>query len=687
MTGISHKPFRLFFQHLARGLFVTSALISLPSLANRQVPPEVFFQNAKVSEAVIAPGGHKLAMTAIALGRRELRVIEFVPELKARVVARFGDADIVNVRWVNDDRLVFSITDELIGQGDVSQRAPGLYAVNADGTSLRELVLNRPEATGGSLEGTRIKKVEPLPFNHVLIDVPRIKPKGGEADVVIGRINYNSDLSLQSLTPLWLDTVTGRVKAATFENTPANANTWIFDAEGQARGVHTLQADVHRFFWRTPERNTWELVHESKGVDPSFRAELVDRDGRLWVRAVEDGPGSYSGFTRFDFKANQPELPALVSTPGFDFQGKLVQDEATGRALGVRLHTDTEQTHWFDAAMQTVQEQADKVLPGRVNRLLCGNCDRPDGFVVVKSYSDQDPGRYLLYEKKSQRWSQLSTILDGIDPHQMATVDLQRIKTRDGSEMPVWLTIPKGIKPGTPAPAVVLIHGGPWTRGGYWEWEDLPQFLASRGYLVISPEFRGSTGYGGSWYRAGWKQWGQSMQDDVADALIWAQKKGLAAPKACVAGASYGGYSALMALARNPELFACGISWLAVTDLNLLVNGSWWINDDMSSGARAFVLPELVGHPVHDAAMLKAHSPIHLADKIKAPLLLAMGEADRRVPLAHGNRMRAALTEAGNPPQWVTYPGEGHGWSQAKTRIDFAKKVELFLHQHVPVKQ
>jgi dipeptidyl aminopeptidase/acylaminoacyl peptidase len=169
------------------------------------------------------------------------------------------------------------------------------------------------------------------------------------------------------------------------------------------------------------------------------------------------------------------------------------------------------------------------------------------------------------------------------------------------------------------------------------------------------------------------------MQDDVADALLWAQKQGLASSRACIMGASYGGYSTLMGLVRHPGLYRCGVAWVAVSDLSLFVEGAWRVNDDISGLSRSQLLPQLVGDAKADARMIAANSPVLLADQIKAPLLLAYGEADLRVPLAHGERLRAALQKAGNPPEWITYPGEGHGWDLLKNKVDFAQRVERFL--------
>jgi dipeptidyl aminopeptidase/acylaminoacyl peptidase len=265
----------------------------------------------------------------------------------------------------------------------------------------------------------------------------------------------------------------------------------------------------------------------------------------------------------------------------------------------------------------------------------------------------------------------------------MATLDFHRIKTRDGADLPVWVTTPaKSVAAATPPAAVVLVHGGPWLRGGHWRWDDDAQFLASRGYVVVEPEFRGGTGFGDAHFRAGWKQWGGLMQDDVADAVKWAAGKGLIDPKrVCIAGASYGGYATLMGLIKHPELYRCGIAWVAVTDPRLLFAFSWL--SDMSEEAKKYDLRTLIGDPDKDAAMLRAAAPVELAGRIKAPVMLAFGGVDQRVPLEHGTLMRDALRAAGNVPEWVVYPEEGHGWLRIESRVDFANRAERFLAKYL----
>jgi dipeptidyl aminopeptidase/acylaminoacyl peptidase len=211
----------------------------------------------------------------------------------------------------------------------------------------------------------------------------------------------------------------------------------------------------------------------------------------------------------------------------------------------------------------------------------------------------------------------------------------------------------------------------------------MAQFLASRGWLVIEPEFRGSDGYGRVHMEAGFRQWGQAMQDDVADALLWARAQGLAGDRACIVGGSYGGYSALMGLVRHPELYRCASAWVAVTDLFLFLEGSWWVRDDIPDAGRRHTLPAMVGDADKDRAMLQANSPLLQAARIQAPVQLIWGGKDRRVPIEHGERLRSALKDAGRPPEWVVYGDEAHGFARGDNRVDMAQKLEAFLRRHL----
>jgi dipeptidyl aminopeptidase/acylaminoacyl peptidase len=658
-------------------LLNTLLLALSPLAANAQsapaIPIEQFFQRPALLNAKLSPSGNKIALTT---SRGDTRVGLIVIDVtggspKALRAATFSDSDITQFYWVSDERLVFSVVDLQDGSGEDMYVASGLFSVNSDGTSMRRLVSR--QGRNDSLDGRMLK------WNHELLDVPQQQEGVRPDEVIIGEEHF-SHKTMTSITPKWLNVRTGRTRAMESEG-PDGTIGWEFDSKGEPRVAYSRVDGKTSTYWRGPGDKKWTLLTQDDVLESKFSPRAVDDLGNLYVTQIDKS--GYSVLKLFDFKTGKPSTSTVLETPGFDFTGTVLVGRPGTRALGVHITTDAEQTIWFDEGMKRAQAMVDAQLPGRVNRISCQRCGADDMVLLVRSFSDRDPGKLYHYEAASKRWNLVGNVQEEIDPQRMSRVSMHRIKARDGRDLPVWLTQPVGVKAGQPAPAVVLVHGGPWTRIGYWQWKAQEQFLASRGYLVISPEFRGSTGYGSDHYRAGWKQWGQAMQDDVADALLWAQKKGLASDKACIAGASYGGYSTLMGLVRHPDLYKCGIAWVAVTDLKLLLEGGWGVIDDTENSSRRYELPKLIGDVNTDAKMLAENSPVLRASDMKAPLLLAFGESDHRVPLAHGERLRAALTKAGHPPEWVTYSNEAHSWRQVATQVDFARRMEKFLAQHL----
>lgn len=685
----------VFFIHIATclvaGLFALDARAQTPApgsgsaatavaTAAARLPAELFFKNRDVLDAQLSPSGTLLALTTAASAKRvALAVIDLGPGGAVTRAAEFSDADVVRFNWVNDKRLIFNVVDLESGSGEDRYAAPGLYGVDADGSNLRQLVARRPAR--GVVDGGRTNRGEALAYNHALLNVPRAAPGAENDEVIVGTLISDSQNNLSQVVPLWLNTRSGRTRRMDL-SAPDGSIGWLFDSTGQARVAMTRRQGKQGVHWRGPGQTDWQLLSEEGALQTAFTPRHVDDAGNLYVTQPR-GPQGHAVLVRYDFERRAPAEQAWVQAPGFDAYGTVLDAERGAAASGVRVDTDAETTVWFDPQMKALQELVDQRLPDSINRISCRRCGEPGMMVLVRQFSDRQPGQLWLYTAATQQWRGVAKVVGGVDPALMARVNFQRIKARDGRDLPLWLTLPVGRLPGSPGPAVVLVHGGPWMRGGYWQWSAMEQFLASRGYLVINAEFRGSQGYGQAHFQAGWKQWGRAMQDDVADAVLWAQAQGLADKRVCIAGPNYGGYSALMGLARHPELYRCGVAWVAVTDPFLYLEGSWWIGDNISSWGRQHTLPQLVGDSKADADMLTSVSPVAQAERIRAPVLLAFGEADRRVPLAHGKRLREALRKAGREPVWVTYPDEGHTWRLPQTRADFARRLEVFLGEHL----
>ncbi len=655
-----------------------TAPIAAPAAAPPPPPASAFYSRPAIEQAQLSPSGRWLAiLVPVGKLRNALAMVDVDDPQKVRIIANFNDFDIYRLDWVNEDTVVFNVVDWRVANGE-RRDAPGLFSIGRDGEGLRQLVQLR----GNFVTGLQRPGIQPLSAHHVLLHVPN----DGGNEVIVGELQFDAGRDFATVVAKRLNVKTGRATAVA-QQVPPNVQQWFFDGKGTPRAVVNRQGGG-RFAlqWHDLASDTWKVLNTFTYLDASWAPVAVDASGELFVTA-NSGPAGEAVLKRFDFATGKPEAEPMVSTPGFDFQGSLLSETPGGVKLGVRTTTDAETTVWFDPLLKAAQADIDRRLPGRINHLSCRACGTERMTVLVRSWSDRDPGDLWLWraavpKQADAMWIKVGSMRPAIDPRRMATLDLHRIKARDGRDLPVWVTTPMGTKKGQPLPAVVLVHGGPWVRGVSWGWHADAQFLASRGYLVIEPEFRGSTGYGFQHLRAGFKQWGQAMQDDVADATRWAAQTAGADPKRiCIAGASYGGYSTLMGLVRDPDLYRCGIAWVAVTEPRLMYE--WSFSGDLSETWRRYGLPVLLGDPTTDAAILEQASPLSQASRIKAPLMLVFGESDQRVPLEHGTRMRKALQDAGNPPTWVSYPSEGHGWLLEATRLDFANRVETFLAEQL----
>ncbi|MES2077430.1 MAG: prolyl oligopeptidase family serine peptidase [Pseudomonadota bacterium] len=658
---------------LLRAACLVAGLLLAAGAAADAVPPPAlsFFEQARFDAPKLSPGGAFLAArTALPDGRLRLSVVR-LDDLSVKVVAAFGDADVGHFDWVNDERLVFDATDSRQTDSDDGS-APGLFAVNRDGGGLRQLVETGWGERSGHLGGKL------LDWDHFLL------PQPGRQDndyVYVLHPVRAADNSVRGWSLWHLNTVSGHAGAVP---APGNGDVqdWLLDQNGEPRLAVTLQDRTATVLLR--EGDNWRQLNQYDAYSGqnvgrrNFHPVGFGPDGALYVAA--NGGRDKSGLYRLDLATGQPGKERLLDLDGYDFDGGLVS--ADGRLLGVSYLSDVHGNAWFDPRMRALQASVDALLPGRVNQLATARRgDSP--WLLVHSYSDREPGDYLLYHSASKQLTRIGQRREHIVPAQMGRQVLVHYQARDGLPIPAWITYPRDSARKN-LPLVLLVHGGPYTRGNSWGWNAEAQFLASRGYAVMEPEPRGSTGFGFRHFRAGWKQWGLAMQDDLADGVKWAAARGIADPKrVCIAGASYGGYATLMGLVNDPGLYRCGVAWAGVTDIQLMYDGHWSGESDLGEGWKRWGMPHLIGDPVKDAAQLAATSPLRQAARIKRPLLLAYGGDDHRVPLYHGEKFYAAV-KAGNPDvEWISYPKEGHGWKLLADQVDFWGRVEKFLDRHI----
>ncbi|MCC2956939.1 S9 family peptidase [Massilia sp. IC2-477] len=639
-----------------------SSGLAIDAHAEAALPPvELFFSNPLLAKAELSPSGRYLAALSGAPGRRDMLIVVDLQENKATPVASYNDVDVLQFQWVNDGRLLFNVSDKQIGPGG-NYLASGLYAVNRDGGEMRQLASRRASAP-------RMLSW----FTYMLGQ--RGAQDSNEVYVLSSDPGQNEKVFTTNL--LRLNTLTGQSQAV---SRPGQVDSWVLDNAGEPRLTLHASGGTTTMHYREPASGKWRQLAQFPtyaGSKEGFTPVGFGADGKLYVRAYAGKDAA--ALHTLDLATGKVDPQGVVVMPGYDFDGGLVSRR--GKVLGAVIETDAPGSVWFDKEMTAIQQAVDKLLPNAANLIsVAANPEAP--WVLVHSLSDVRPLAYYLYSPGSGKLNPVGNSYEGIDPARMGRQDPVRYKARDGREIPALLTVPPG--GGKNLPLVVLVHGGPYVRGNHWGWAPDTQFLASRGYAVLEPDFRGSRGYGTAHFQAGFKQWGLAMQDDIADGARWAIAQGIADPKRiCIAGASYGGYAALMGLVKDPDLYKCGINWVGVTDISLLFNGHWSFDSDLSEDWKNHGMPLMIGDPVKDAAQFRATSPIEQASKITQPLLLAYGAVDRRVPLYHGNQFREAVQAHNKQVEWVVYEDEGHGWTRPQNRFDFWKRVESFLGRHI----
>lgn len=649
--------------------FSAASCLSLPCHAADAplIPAADFFSNPAFGGLKLSPSGRYLAVKLTAPNGREQLTVTNIATRESTTVAYYSKADIGRFAWVNDDRLIYDTADKKLGLGD-QRFGPGLFAVDRNGEKNRQLA----SRTGSVIQKNQSREM--LPWHTFMLTQEGAQDKD-EVYAIDAEFNAPGDWAYSKL--IRLNTKTGR--RATIER-PGDVMNWLLDAQGEPRIATTLEAGKETVHYLDPQTKAWRKLatFDAFTTDKNAYVPLAfGPDGVLYIaaRAGRD----HAALHTLDLTTGAISPKPLVALDGYDFHGKLIM--GNGKLLGIRYLTDGEGTTWFDAAMKTAQEEIDAQLSDTVN--VVTPPARPETpYLLVEAYSDTQPHAYFIYDTANKTLTAIGKAYPNIQPEQMGTMQFIRYAARDGLPVPAWLTLPKSEKKNLPL--VVMVHPGPFRRGGEWGWEPSAQFLASRGYAVLSPEYRGSTGYGEKHFQAGWKQWGLGMQDDIADGVKWAITQGIADPsRICIAGTSYGGYAALMGLAKNPELFKCGIEWAGITDLGLMYSGHWSFRSDLPPMWKKYGMPVLVGDPVKDAEQLKNTSPVHQAARITQPLLMAHGTLDMSVPLYHGTKFRDVVKVHNKQVEWVEYDEEGHGWFLPSNRIDFWTRVEKFLDKNI----
>lgn len=669
---------------LPRLLPILAAFVLLPAAVAQNapapkatpIPVEDFFRNARFAQVTLSPSGRYLAAIVPINERRNIAIIDLNETSKVSIITAFKESDVRSIAWVNDDRLVYSLID--LQRPVADQLGAGLFAVNRDATEYRELspVEMRDNALGRPRGNRALSNVYRSASLYTVFRPTQ------DNDIIISSTERNArfpDL-------FRIDTKTGR-KTLITESRPGDVVEWVVDRDYVARAAVTtadkFAADKDKLkqtvWYRDSATAPWGKVvefHPFTEPEKQLAPVAFDYEGRLIVSARngEDRASLYY----YDAAGNKLG-EKVIAHKDYDVEGGLVFDYNTKKLVGVQIEGERPQQVWFDKDWATWHRMLDQALPGRVN-LISRNTDAKR--LLVYSFSDKDPGKYYLFDTEKRQLVEFLAARPWIKPEQMAEMRFMRYTARDGLSIPAYLTLPPG-RPAKDLPLVVLVHGGPYVRGETWGFDRDSQFLASRGYAVLQPDFRGSLGYGWTHYASGLKQWGLTMQDDLNDGVDALVKQGIVdRGRVCIAGASYGGYAVMMGLVRDPQVWKCGINWVGVTDLSLLTNATWSDTNRYWDDAGEWY-KYAVGDASADRQRFEQTSPLRNAGKITRPVLMAYGADDQRVPIEHGERMKAALEANKVPVEYVLYTREGHGFLLEANNIDFWKRVEAFLAKNL----
>ena len=607
----------------------------------RQIPLEDFFRNSERTGYQLSPDGSYISYMAPYKDRLNVfvRRVDETDEHAIRITNE-TERSVTGYMWADNQRLLY-MKDTA---GDENYQ---LYGVHRDGSDDRAYT---------AFDGVRTSLIDDL--------------EEQQGVVMIGMNKRNPEV----FDPYRLNIETGELTLLA-EN-PGNIQGWMTDHDGRLRVATAIVDGV----------NTQILYRDTE--DEPFKPVLTTnfRDVVSFMEFTPDNKEVYAATNLHRDKtilvrmnpATCEELEVLYENERYDIASisysrkrkKLLSVYCTGHKEPVR--------HYFDAEEEQLRQRIKAHFPNQ--RYGIADTDKAEENYLIYVGGDRTRGSYWHYNALTDEAKKIADLAPWIKSDEMNAMHPVCYTTRDGLQIEAYLTLPDGLTPDTAKqlPVVVNPHGGPWARD-CWGYSSEVQFLSNRGYAVFQMNFRGSTGYGRHFLEASYKQWGLKMQDDITDGVKWLIEQGIANPnRIAIYGGSYGGYATLAGLTFTPDLYACGIDYVGVSNLFTFMQTipPYW-------RPMLEMMYEQVGHPEHDADQLAATSPALHADKIKVPLFVAQGANDPRVNKAESDQMVEALRQRGVVVEYMVKDNEGHGFHNQENRFDFYRAMERFLKAHL----
>ena len=636
------------------------------------MPVEYFTKFDEFGGVKISPDGEFIAALSGKYGRSRVVFIDLKEKRTVSAVRVQDDCEIDEYYWVSPTRLIYTIAQRQ--RENVRPTPTGeIFAVNRDGTGMRMLYGYRAEerTLDTRLAKRKASYATPVFLRSLTKDPQRILiaeyPWRNLGNVWI----YDPDTK-----PLIsrLDVFTGRKQK--IDAAPLSGAHLLLDHDDNVR--FAIGRDEHSdlaISWKPQPDSKWTSFRLEGFAEDTIAPRRFSADNSsVYLTGMREGD-AYDTLYRLDLQTRKIEKVFAFASGDVD---DVIADFADRELIGVMGYADR-QTDVFlredDPAAQTY-EALQRAFPNQRVNVTSTSAD--GRLAVVYVDSDVNPGDYYLFDTVSKRADFLRGGRIWIEPKQMRPKEPFAFKARDGLELHGYVTRPSG---DSPYPMIVLPHGGPHGVRDTWEYDPEVQLLASRGYAVLQVNYRGSGGYGIDFETSGYGEWGAKMQDDVTDATRWAIEQKIAiADRICIYGGSYGGYAALMGVAREPDLYRCAIGYAGVYDLPLMFDSG----DAPDSRFGRDYLERVLGD---DMGKLRARSPVNMAQNIKAQVLLIHGKDDTRADYEHAKRMRAALEQHQKKVEWLALGGEGHGVYDEDSRRDVYERILQFLDTNLRTSQ
>lgn len=593
-----------------------------------------FFRNPESTGYSLSPNGEYFAF----MMPWENRLNVFVEKIGDDEIIRVTNEtmrDVAEYYWANNERIVY-LKDNA---GDENFR---LFAVNIDGSNNTDLT----------------------PFEKVTVEIIDDLDENDE-EMIIAMNKRDATL----FDVYRINVISGKMELVA-EN-PGNITSWLTDHEGRLRIAMTTDGVNSSLLYRKTESEEFKLI-TTCNFKEALQPLMFTFDNKFIYARSNIGRDKAS-IVKYDVENNR-ELELVYEHSEVDVD-ELLSSKKRKTITGVSFITGKRNYYFFDEQRKELQERLEKNLPGY--EVVIADQNKDEDKILVRTYSDRSRGAYYFYDLAANEFLKIADVSPWLEENLLAEMKPIKYRSRDGLVINGYLTLPPTSEP-KDLPSVIIVHGGPWARD-CWGFNPEVQFLTSRGYAVLQINYRGSLGYGRKFWEAGFREWGRKMQNDITDGVNWLVSEGIADKnKIGIYGGSYGGYAVLAGLAFTPELYACGVDYVGVSNLFTFMDSIppyWKPYLDM--------FHEMVGDPETDRDIFKETSPVFHADKIKVPLLIAQGANDPRVAKTESDQIVDALTKRGIDVPYIVKDNEGHGFHNEENKFEFYRAMEEFLGRHL----